>query len=249
MSLPACQSSHRTNHLLSALQPEDFAYLEPHLELVELRTGMVIYETAESMPFAYFPHHAIVSLTSVLPEGKTVEMAVLGREGMFGVVSALTTRRSIGRFVVQVRGTASRIDTDVLRRAVEDRTNLRELFLRYVDILLVEILQVMACNTVHSVEARCCRSLLTMLDRVDQATLPVTHKHLSRMLGVQRSTVSLVTSGLQSAGLIHQRRGAITVVDRSGLERIVCGCYAVARQRSRRLSKLQNREAYCAQNR
>jgi CRP-like cAMP-binding protein len=150
---------------------------------------------------------------------------------------------------VQIPGIASRIDTDVLHRAFEERTNLRECFLRYVEVLLAEILQSMACNTAHSVEARCCRLLLTVLDRLDQATLPITHEHLSRMLGVQRSTVSLVTSGLQSTGLIHQRRGAITVADRSGLERTMCGCYEIARQRSKQLSDLQNRERYCAQNR
>ncbi|QRM32300.1 Crp/Fnr family transcriptional regulator [Microvirga sp. VF16] len=246
MSFP---SSHRTNQLLSALHPAELACLEPHLERVELKKGGVLYETDESMPFVYFPHDAIVSLTSVLPEGKSVEMAIFGREGMFGLVSALTTRRSIGRFVVQIPGIASRIYTDVLHREFEERPNLRDCFLRYAEVLLAETLQVVACNTAHSVEARCCRLLLRVLDRVDQATLPITHEHLSRMLGVQRSTVSLVTSGLQSAGLIHQRRGAITVTDRSGLERAVCGCYEIARQRSKQLSYPQNREAHCAQNR
>ncbi|QRM32195.1 Crp/Fnr family transcriptional regulator [Microvirga sp. VF16] len=246
MSFPL---SHRTNQLLSALHPADLACLEPYLEQVELKKGAVVYKTDERMPFAYFPHNGIVSLTSVLPEGKSIEMAVFGYEGMFGLASALTTRLSIGRFVVQIPGIASRIDTDVLHRAFEERPQLRECFLRYVEVLLAETLQAMACNTAHSVEARCCRLLLTVLDRVDQATLPVTHEHLSRMLGVQRSSVSLVTSGLQSAGLIHQRRGAITVTDRSGLEQTACGCYEIARQRSKQLSYPQNREAYCAQNR
>jgi predicted dinucleotide-utilizing enzyme len=100
--------------LLSALQPEDLVCLE----LIELLKGIVIYEADESIPFADFPHNAVVSLTSVLPEGESVEMVMIGRESMFGLASALTTRRSIGRLVVQVPGIASRVDTDFLHRAL-----------------------------------------------------------------------------------------------------------------------------------
>jgi CRP-like cAMP-binding protein len=225
MSLSTRQSPHRKNHLLSALQPEDLACLEPYLEHVELLKGMVVYETGQSMPFVYFPHTAIVSLVTVLPEGKTVEMAVLGGESMFGLASALVTRQSLGRFVVRIPGSAFRISTDVLHRAFDERSKLRDLFLRHEEAVLAETLQAMACTAVHNVEARCCRWILTMLDRTSQATLPLTHEHLSRMLGVQRSTISLAACGLQSAGLIQQSRGAITVTDRSGLEQIACGCY------------------------
>ncbi|KLK92999.1 Crp/Fnr family transcriptional regulator [Microvirga vignae] len=249
MSLSSRQSSYRTNRLLSALQPDDFARLEPHLQLIELHKGMVIYETDESMPFVYFPHNAIVSLATVLPDGGTVQLGVLGHGAMFGLASALITRQSLGRIVVQVKRTASRIDTDVLHRAFEERPNLRELFLRFIEVLLAETLQATACSTLHSVEARCCRWMLTMLDRANQATLPLTHEHLSQMLRVRQSTVNLVTSGLQSAGLIHQGCGAITVTDRPGLEQIVCGCYRIARQRSKQLSSRCEREADYAHDR
>ncbi|WP_404295384.1 Crp/Fnr family transcriptional regulator (plasmid) [Microvirga sp. RSM25] len=235
MALSSSQSSHRTNRLLSTLQPDDFAHLEPHLQQVELPKGTVLYETHESMPFVYFPHNAIVSLMAVLPDRRTVEMAVLGSEAMVGLASTLVTRQSVGRYVVHIAGTGARIDTDVLHRAFEDRPNLRELFMCYEAALLAEALQTMACNIVHTVEARCCRWILTMRDRADQAALPFTHEHLSRMLGVQRSTVSLVTCGLQSSGLIYQNRGVITVTDGSGLEQIACGCYETARQRPRQL--------------
>jgi CRP-like cAMP-binding protein len=103
--------------------------------------------------------------------------------------------------------------------------------LQFIEALLAQALQAMACNTVHSVEARCCRWILPLHDRTGRNALPLTHEHLSAMLGVQRSTVSLVIGSLQSAGLIHQGRGVITVADRPGLERAVCGCYGIMRQR------------------
>lgn len=245
MSLFSPEAQHRTNSLLSALNKEDFAHLEPHLELTELRNGMVVYETDDTMPFFYFPHNAVVSLTNVLPDGKTVDVAVLGKEAMFGLASAFVSRRSIGRFVVQTAGTVSRINTDVLHRAFEERQPLREIFLSYEGTVLTEALQTMACHAVHSVEARCCRWILTILDRTGHATLPLTHESLSRMLGVQRSTISLVTSALQSAKMIRQSRGAITVLDRSGLEHFVCDCYKLKRQRSKQTFFEKNSEIAC----
>ncbi|WP_404294984.1 Crp/Fnr family transcriptional regulator (plasmid) [Microvirga sp. RSM25] len=242
MPLSSRQPSHRTNRLLAAMQPDDFAQLAPHLERVELPRGTVLYETHESTPFIYFPHDGIISLMTALPDGRTVEVAVLGSEAMVGSASTLVTRQSLGRYVVHIPGFASRIDTAVLHRAFEEWPTLRDLVLCSDEALLAQALQTMACNIVHSVEARCCRWILTMRDRAGQVTLPFTHEHLSRMLGVQRSTVSLVTCGLQSAGLTRQDRGVITVTDGSGLEQIACGCYEIARQRSQQRAPAQNGE-------
>lgn len=235
MAKPASRLDHRANQLLAALAPEDFAALGPHLETVRLVKGMIVYETGDPMPHVYFPQDAVVSLLTILADGKTVEMAVFGREALFGLASALATRRSLGRYVVQVSGTASRLDTPVLRQVFETRPAVRELCLRFIEALLAQALQSMACNTVHSVEARCCRWLLTLHDRLGRDTLPLTHDHLSQMLGVQRSTVSLVTGALQTSGLIEQGRGVITITDRPGLEQAVCGCYGIMRQRSEQI--------------
>jgi len=231
MAKSSRRSGHRANQLLAALEPADFAALEPHLETVKLAKGTVVYETDDQMPTVYFPQDTVVSLVTVLPEAKTVEMAVFGREALFGLTTALATGRSLGRYVVQVGGTASRLDTGILRRVFETRPAVRELCLRFIEALLAQALQSMACNTVHSVEARCCRWILTVRDRTGRDTLPLTHEHLSQMLGVQRSTVSLVTGSLQEAGLIQQGRGVITVMDRPSLEQAVCGCYGIMRQR------------------
>jgi CRP-like cAMP-binding protein len=205
---------------------------------VELPKGMIVYETGDRMPYAYFPHDTVVALITVLADGKTVGMAVFGREAMFGIAPALTTHQSLGRYIVQTTGSASRIGTEVLQNAFETRPAVRALFLRFVEALLAQALQSMACNTVHRVEARCCRWILTMHDRIGRDTLPLTHEHLAQMLGVQRSTVSLVVGALQNAGLIHQGRGVITVTNRPGLEGTVCGCYQLARRRFEQLMQL-----------
>src|SRR5215212_811599 len=231
MAKPRHRQDHRTNHLLAALSPEDFKHLEPHLETVELTKRSVVYETGDEMAYAYFPQTAVVALVTVLADSKTVEMAVFGREAMFGLAAALATHRSLGRYMVQSTGLASRIPTEALRSAFETRPAVREVILRFVEALLAQTLQSMACNTVHSVVARCCRWILTMQDRIGADTLPLTHEHLSAMLGVQRSTVSLVVRDLQTSGLIRQRRAMITVTDRPGLEATVCECYELTRHR------------------
>jgi CRP-like cAMP-binding protein len=228
-------TGHRVNRLLEALEPEDYALIEPHLESVELPRGKVLYDTGETVHYTYFPHDSVVSLVTVMQDGDSVEMAVFGREALFGFVSAIVSRQSLGRYIVQINGTASRIAADRLHELVTARPNVRQLFLRFSEALLAQTFQTVACNAVHSVEARCCRWILSMHDRLDQDTLPLTHEFLAEMLGVQRSTVSLITRTLQTAGLISQRRGVITVTDRVGLEDTTCECYGKIRRNYERL--------------
>jgi CRP-like cAMP-binding protein len=216
---------HRINWLLAALDQEDFALLEPHLELVELSREQVLYEPGDLIRHAYFPHHAVVSLVNVLEDGGTVEVAVFGRGGVLGLLSALVTREAFGRYVVQIPGTASRIAVERLDEIRNTRPKLRQLIASYGEAFLAQTFQILTCNAVHPVEARCCRWILMLHDRSEQDTLPLTHEFLAEMLGVQRSTVSVVTRTLQTAGLIQQRRGSITVTDRAGLEEAVCECY------------------------
>ncbi|MGF9762823.1 Crp/Fnr family transcriptional regulator [Microvirga sp. 0TCS3.31] len=216
---------HRRNRLLAALEPEDLSWLEPHLEIVELPRGKVLFETGEPVRHTYFPHDGIVSLVTVLRSGGSVEMAVFGREGALGFVSALVTRQSFGRYITQIPGTASRIALERLNEGVAERPRLRQAMFRFTEAFLTQTLQTVACNAVHSVEARCCRSILTTRDRMDRDEIPLTHEALAEMLGVQRSTVSSVTSALQKAGLIVQGRGTIRITDRQGLEATVCECY------------------------
>lgn len=198
--------SHRANRLLAALEPEDFAYLEPHLETVALPAGTVLYEAGDTLRHAYFPHDTVVALVAVMNDGSTAEMAVIGCEAMVGFISATVSRQSFGRYVVQASGTASRIDLDRLHEVISRRPQVRQLFLYAAEAVMTRVLQNVACNAVHSVEARCCRWILSIHDRVDQDSVPLTHEFLAEMLGVQRSTISTVTRTLQEAGLIRQGR-------------------------------------------
>jgi CRP-like cAMP-binding protein len=228
-------ADHRTNRLLAALEPEDLALLEPHLELVDLKRGQVLYEMGDVVHYAYFPHDAIISLVNVMEDGDTVEVGIFGREGVMGLLSAMVTREAFGRYVVQMSGTASRIAYERLNEVRNTCSNLRQLIMRYGEALLAHTFQNVSCNAVHPVEARCCRWILTMHDRADGDTLPLTHEFLGEMLGVQRSSVSAVTRTLQTAGLIQQSRGGITVIDRAGLEDTACECYGRIRRMYQRL--------------
>ncbi len=226
---------HQANRLLAVLDPDDFTRLAPALELVELPRGKVLYETGETIHHAYFPHAGMVSLVTVMQNGETVETATFGREGVLGFSSALVTRLSFGRYVVQLPGSASRIPLARLWEAFDTNPAIRTILLRFTEAFLAQTFQTVACNAVHTVEARCSRWILMTRDRTDTDTLPLTHEFLAEMLAVQRSTVSLVTRTLQTAGLITQGRGVIIITDRAGLEEVACECYGTIRRSFERL--------------
>jgi CRP-like cAMP-binding protein len=229
------RTDHRTNRLLAALEPDDLAALRPHLEIVHLTRGEVLYDVGDPLRFSYFPHDAIVSLVNVMEDGGSVEVAVFGREGVFGLLAEIATREAFGRYIVQISGTASRVAFERLNEIRNVRPKLRQLITNYGQALLAHTFQSVSCNAVHPVEARCCRWILAMHDRADGDTLPLTHEFLAEMLGVQRSSVSVVTRTLQTAGLIQQSRGSITVTDRVGLEEVACECYGKIRRIYERL--------------
>ncbi|PVE21849.1 Crp/Fnr family transcriptional regulator [Microvirga sp. KLBC 81] len=227
--------NHRTNRFLAALAPDDFAYLEPYLEIVSLPKSSVLYEAGEPIRYTYFPHDAIVSLVETMEDGRPVEVTMFGREGLFGLLSAFVSREALGRYVVQTPGTASRIAVERMHEAIRTCQSLQRLVSSYTEALLAQAFHTVACNTVHSVEARCCRWILSTHDRIDQATVPLTHETLADMLGVQRSTVSIILRSLQNSGLIVQRRGSVVVTNRAGLEQAACECYGKIRSRFEKL--------------
>jgi CRP-like cAMP-binding protein len=216
---------HRVNRLLAALAPEDLAYLEPHLEVVHLQRRQVLYETGDTMRHAYFPHDMVISLVAVMQDGRSAEMSLYGPEGVAGLLVAGGTRQSLGRYIAQLAGTASRVAIDTMYRVMSERPNIQRLVRHFTEATMARDLQSVACNALHTVEARCCRFILTIHYRINRDTLALTHEFLAERLGVQRTTVSAVMSKLQARGLIRQAKGGITVTDPVSLEAEACECY------------------------
>jgi CRP-like cAMP-binding protein len=223
--------THRRNRLLAALPSADLALLAPDLKQVPLARGAVLQEQGERIDHVYFPEEGILSLLTVMQQGDAIEIATVGRDGAVGSLAGLGTRRSHTRDVVQVAGSALRIAAARFRKVAEESAAVRDIIVRYGEMLLIQVQQTAACNALHDVEARLSRWLLQARDRVDGKTIQLTHEFLSQMLGVRRPTVTVVARMLQDAGLIRYHRGHIEIIDRRGLEGRACECYEVMRRK------------------
>jgi hypothetical protein len=224
------------NRLLAALRPADCKLLEPHLKPVALRRQEVLFEPGDDVHTTYFPcHHAMISLRLITRDGEAVEVATIGREGAIGGVVSSGHKPAFGQAVVQIGGAAFKILTDRLDRVKCDSPALADLFARYSDALLAQMMQSAACSALHSIEERCARWLLSAHDRAGDHAFPLTQQALAEMLGVQRTTVTAVGRRLQDAGFIRYRRGAVEVLDRAGLERAACECYRAVESHFARL--------------
>ena len=217
----------RRNLLLTGLPAADLALLAPHLKDVVLGQGTVLQEQGEPVDQVYFPHDGIISLLAVMRQGDAIETATIGYEGAVGSFAGLGQRRSHTRAVVQVAGAATRIAAPHFRK---DSDAVCKIVVRYGEMLLIQVQQTAACNALHAVEARLSRWLLQARDRLDSNTIKLTHEFLSQMLGVRRTTVTVVANVLQQAGLIRYHRGQIEIVDRQGLEARACECYEAIRR-------------------
>ena len=217
------------NQLLGALPAEAFQLLQPHLQRVLLPLGCMLYEPGVPLQHAYFPTTAIVSLQYVTESGASIEVAGVGLEGMVGVALFLGGGTTPGAAVVQTAGYAFRLEASLLKREFDRAGAMQHLLLRYTKSLMVQIAQTAACNRHHMVEQQLCRWLLLTLDRTPWQELVMTQQLVANMLGVRREGVTSAAGKLQEAGLIRYRRGHITVLDRVGLERHACECYAVIR--------------------
>ena len=214
------------NRLLAALSARDYAVLAPHLDAVQLSRGQVLFEPGDDVVTTYFPgRRTVASLLIVTRDGREVEAATIGREGAVGGIVSEGHKPAYGRAVVQVAGPALCISTSHLEAAKTGSPRFGDLFSRYADALLAQMMQSVACNALHTVEARCCRWLLATHDRAGEEIIHLTQESLAEMLGVQRTTVSAVTAGLQARGLIRTHRGRVEIIDRPGLERAACECY------------------------
>jgi CRP-like cAMP-binding protein len=228
-------ASRATNHLLAALPPADYAQLLPHLELVPMPLGEVLYESGVRMHHVYFPTSAIVSLLYVMADGASAEIAVVGNEGMVGIALFMGGETTPSRAVVQSAGEAYRLQGNVLKHTFHHADAMQRLLLRYTQALLTQMAQTAVCNRHHSLDQQLCRWLLLSLDRLTSDELAMTQDLIANMLGVRREGVSQAATSLQQAGLIAYRRGHITVLDRAGLAARACECYAVVKREYDRL--------------
>ena len=236
--------SPQQNHLLAALPTAEFDALATHLALVPMRLGEMLYEPGRQLSHAYFPTTSIVSLHYVMASGASAESAGVGNEGVVGVALFMGGDTTPSSAVVQTAGHAYRLEARLLKQEFSRAGSLQALLLRYTQALMTQMAQIAACNRHHSVEQQLCRWLLMTLDRLPGNELVMTQELISGMLGVRREGITEAAGRLQRDGLILYRRGHITVLDRRGLEKHACECYAVvSNELIRLLSDVQHRQS------
>jgi CRP-like cAMP-binding protein len=223
------------NHLLAALPPNDYERLAPHLELIPLKLGEVLYEPGVQLRYVYFPTTSIVSLLYVMEDGASAEIAIVGNEGILGISLFMGGETTPSRAVVQSAGYGYRLKAQLLKDEFQRFGPMLHLLLRYTQALITQMAQTAVCNRHHSVDQQLCRWLLLSLDRLASNELSMTQELIANMLGVRREGVTEAAGKLQDAGLISYRRGRITVLDRPGLEARSCECYQVVKTELDRL--------------
>jgi CRP-like cAMP-binding protein len=222
--------------ILRALSDEARARLLPHLKLVDLPLGKVIYEPGRELKQVYFPlPGCIISILCVMKNGSSAEVAVSGKEGMLGITLFMDSGSTTSQAVVQSAGQAYQLNGAVLNKEFDRHTELEHLLLLYTQALIAQTAQTAVCNRHHSIEQQLCRWLLMSLDRLPDNEIIMTQELIANMLGVRHEGVTEAARKLQNLGLIHYRRGHIEVVDRAGIEARVCECYAVVEKEYDRL--------------
>jgi CRP-like cAMP-binding protein len=220
----------RESRLISTLTPQERERLEPLLERVDLSSNQTLLSAGEPIEYLWFPNDCITSTVVDTPEGSTIEVGLMGMEGVVGLSLIFGRTLSNTTVIVQIPGSAYRLRArDAVDHVIGPHTELYDGLLRYADAFMALVAQTAACNSLHNVDQRMARWVLLTQDRVGRDMLPLTQEFLSYMLGVRRATVSEAAAGLQGAGIIQYSRGQIRVLDRERLEQNACACYAIVR--------------------
>ena len=227
MPTPLVISNPAENRLLAALPGAECERLIPHLELVHLTKGKILFEVGTRIPYAYFPLNGVISLLGMTEDGESVEVAMVGNEGMLGIPIILKDGIALHRAMVQISADALRIRSEMLNLEFKRNGKFQDLLLGFTHSLIAQISQSATCNRFHTVERRLSRWLLVIDDRVRKQTFNLTQEFISQMLGTPRTVVTVAANKLQDAGLIRYRRGKITILDRPGLESVACECYGI----------------------
>jgi CRP-like cAMP-binding protein len=228
-------SSARQNRLLAALPDAEWQRWLPQLELVDLPLGEVLYESGSTLSHVYFPTTAIVSLLYVMENGASAEIAIVGNEGIVGISLFMGGESTPSRAVVQSAGQGFRLAAQTIKDEFDRSGPVMHLLLRYTQALITQMAQTAVCNRHHTLDQQLCRWLLLSLDRLRGSELVMTQELIANMLGVRREGVTEGALKLQRAGLIRYARGHVTVLDRPGLEKRTCECYAVVKSEYDRL--------------
>ncbi|MEA5595527.1 Crp/Fnr family transcriptional regulator [Rivularia sp. UHCC 0363] len=227
------------NQLLAALPPEDYQHIAPHLENIYLMAGEVLCEPGETMREVYFPNLSMISLVSIMENGSTTEISLVGREGMVGLPVFLGGSSTISRAIVQMDGTAMKLNANILRKEFDRGGELQRLLLLYTQALFTQASQNAACNRQHNIEERLARWLLTAQDCIIKDELHLTQEFISHMLGTRRSGVTVAAGTLQQAGMIRYTRGRISILNRVALKATACECYDAIKNEYNRLLKFK----------
>jgi CRP-like cAMP-binding protein len=221
--------NHIHNRILLGLPAKDLELLLPKLEFVRLKVHHVLHEPGDSLKSAYFPNSGLVSILSVFPDGKCVEVGLVGKEGFVGLPLVAGFRTANTRAIIQIEASAFRIDAETLIGILQQSRMLDRRLQQFSQILAMEVAQVAACNRLHEVNERLARWLLMSADRVDSNCVPLTQEFLAHMLGTRRSSVTVAAGMLETAGLISNSRGRVDIIDRARLEEAACDCYKIMR--------------------
>lgn len=227
--------SPQDNHILGSLPEDERERLFPHLKLVRMPLGMVLYESGDLLRHIYFPTDSIVSLLYVMQNGSSAEIAVVGNEGAVGVSLFMGGETTPSRAIVQSAGSAFKLSGKILKAEFGRHGKMLHVLLRYTQSLITQMAQTAVCNRHHSVDQQLCRWLLLSLDRLPSLDLKMTQELIANMLGVRREGVTQAAGKLQKLGVIRYSRGHITVLDRHKLEGLSCECYAVVKTETDRL--------------
>ena len=226
------------NYLLAALSADERERVYPHLRLVSMPLGKVLYESGDALEYVYFPTDSIVSLLYVLESGASAEISVVGNEGLIGIALFMGGGTTPSRAIVQSAGHAFRLAGPLLKDEFHRNGGLQLLLLRYTQALITQMAQTAVCNRHHSVDQQLCRWLLLSLDRLNSNKLVMTQELIANMLGVRREGVTDAAGKLQKLGAIRYSRGQITVLDRPQLEQLCCECYSVVKRETDRIEGL-----------
>jgi CRP-like cAMP-binding protein len=219
-----------SNRILLALPPKDRHEVLSRLEFVELKLHQVLHEAGDTIKCGYFVNTGMISILAVQPDGKSVEVGLIGNEGFVGLPLVVGYRSSPTRTVIQGDATAYRCDVETLRQLTGQYPELLQQIHRFGQRLAMQTTQIAACNRLHEVEERLARWILMTQDRIASELLPLTQEFMGQMLGIRRASVTVAAGILQRAGLISYTRGNVTILDRPKLEEVACDCYGIVQR-------------------